>query len=212
MFEAEPLHLYTYESAPNPRRLALFQSYKGIELPITDVDMRAGAHRETTFLEVNPMGTLPALVTEEGVLLTEVIGICAYLEEHFPERPLLGRSTLERALVLSWDHRVFVTLLEAFAEMLRNRSPAFENRALPGPIDVEQIPELVDRGRKRYRAGLLQINDELGDQPFLCGDAISFADISLLVAIETGSWVKEQLPDSCERLAAWRQRCHELLD
>ncbi len=206
------MHLYTYPSAPNPRRLALFQSYKGIELPTTEIDMRAGAHREAAFLEVNPMGTLPALVTEEGVLLTEVIGICAYLEEHYPDRPLLGRNALERALVLSWDHRVFVSLLEAFAEILRNRSPAFENRALPGPIDVAQIPELVDRGRKRYQAGLLQINDELGDQPFLCGDAISFADISLLVAIEVGAWVKESLPDSCERLKAWMQRCYETLD
>ncbi|MEM1191639.1 MAG: glutathione S-transferase family protein [Pseudomonadota bacterium] len=212
MPEADPLHLYTYASAPNPRRLALFQAYKGIELPVTEVDMRAGAHREAAFLEVNPLGTLPALLTEEGVLLTEVIGICAYLEEHFPERPLLGRTALERALVLSWDHRVFVTLLEAFAEMLRNRSPAFENRALPGPIDVAQIPELVDRGRKRYRAGLQQIDDDLGDQLFLCGDAISLADISLLVAIETGSWVRESLPDSCERLKTWLQRCHEILD
>jgi glutathione S-transferase len=205
------MHLYTYETAPNPRRLLLFQSYKGIELPTDEIDMRAGAHREAAFLEVNPLGTLPALLTDEGVLLTEVIGICAYLEERFPERPLLGRTPLERALVLSWDHRVFVSIFEAFAEILRNRSPAFAHRALPGPIDVEQIPELVDRGRLRYRAGLQQIDRELGDAPFLCGDAISFADLSLLVGIETGSWVKESLPEDCDRLRRWMDRCHEAL-
>jgi glutathione S-transferase len=199
--------LYTYPSAPNPRRLDLFLRYKRLELDTREVDMRAQEHRADSFLAINPAGTLPALVTDEGVLLTEVIGICDYLEALHPERPLLGRDPLERALVLSWDHRIFVTIFEAFAEILRNRSPAFENRALPGPIDIEQIPALVDRGRKRYRAGLRLINDELGDRPFLCGDAISFADMDLLVGIETGSWVKEELPEDCGTLGTWLERC-----
>jgi glutathione S-transferase len=205
------MHLFTYPSAPNPRRLALFLQFKGIDLPCTEIDMRAGEHREAAFLEKNPHGTLPALVTDDGVLLTEVIGICAYLEALHPERPLMGHNALERALVLGWDHRVFVTVLEAFAEILRNRSPAFAHRALPGPIDVEQIPELVERGRRRYRASLKLIDEELGGRPFLCGDSLSFADISLLVGIETGSWVKESLPEGCARLEAWLERCRALL-
>ena len=184
------MHLYTYDTAPNPRRLGLFLAYKRIELPTTQIDMRQQAHRGEAFLRINPHGTLPALVTEEGALLTEVIGICAYLEALYPERPLMGQGALEQALVLSWDHRIFVSIFEAFAEVLRNRSPAFENRALPGPIDVEQIPALVERGRRRYRAGLELINAEIADRPFLCGDTITLADIDLLVAIETGSWVK----------------------
>lgn len=205
------MHLFTFSSAPNPRRLALFLAYKGIDLPTTEIDMRAGEHREEAFLAKNPQGTVPALVTDEDVLLTEVIGICSYLEAHNPERPLLGEDPLQRALVLSWDHRVFVSVLEAFAEMLRNRSPAFAHRALPGPVDVEQIPELVDRGRHRYRASLRLINDEMGNKPFLCGDHFTLADISLLVAVETGSWVKETLPEDCTALQAWMQRCHDIL-
>lgn len=206
------MHLYTFSSAPNPRRLALFLSYKNIDLPTTEIDMRVGEHRSETFLATNPHGTVPALVTDEGVMLTEVIGICAYLEEKFPDRPLMGRDALERALVLSWDHRVFVSVLEAFAEILRNRSPAFANRALPGPIDVQQIPELADRGRHRYRASLALIDGEMGDKPFLCGENFTLADISLLVAIETGSWVKETLPEDCTTLQAWMQRCQGVLN
>jgi glutathione S-transferase len=205
------MHLYTFPSAPNPRRLVLFQQFKGIDLPTTEIDMRAGEHREAAFLAKNPHGTLPALVTDDGVLLTEVIGICAYLEALYPEKPLMGRDALERALVLSWDHRVFVTVFEAFAEILRNRSPAFAHRALPGPIDIEQIPELVERGRLRYRGSLKLIDEELGDRAFLCGDNFSFADISLLVGIETGSWVKEGLPEGCPRLEAWLERCRAQL-
>lgn len=197
------MHIYTFDSAPNPRRLGLFIAYKGLEIPTTQIDMRNNAHRDEAFLAINPMGTVPALVTDEGVLLTEVIGICDYLESLYPERPLMGRTPLERALVLSWDHRIYTSLLEAFAEMLRNRSPAFANRALPGPIDIEQIPELEHRGRKRFRGTLELLNEELGDQPFLCGDSVTVADIGLLVAIETASWVKESLPESCTNLQRW---------
>jgi glutathione S-transferase len=205
------MHLYTYDSAPNPRRLGIFLAYKGLELPTTQIDMRANAHRDESFLKINPLGTVPALQTDDGVMLTEVIAICDYLESQYPENPLMGRTALERALVLSWDHRIFCSLFEAFAEMLRNRSPAFENRALPGPIDIEQIPELEHRGRKRFRASLELFDEELGDQPFLCGDAVTLADIDLLVAIETARWVKEELPASCERLHAWLERSRAAL-
>ena len=205
------MHIYTFDSAPNPRRLGLFIAYKGLDIPTTQIDMRSNAHREDEFLAINPMGTVPALVTDEGVLLTEVIAICDYLESLYPERPLMGRTPLERALVLSWDHRIFTSLFEAFAEMLRNRSRAFENRALPGPIDIEQIPELEHRGRKRFRGTLELFDKELGDQAFLCGDAVTFVDINLLVAVETASWVKESLPESCGNLQAWLERTRAAL-
>lgn len=205
------MHLYTYDSAPNPRRLVLFMALKGIELPTTQIDMRANAHRDPEFLAVNPLGTVPALLTDEGVLLTEVIAICDYLESMNPNTPLMGSNALERALVLSWDHRIFVSIFEAFAEMLRNRSPAFENRALPGPLDVEQIPALEARGRKRFRGSLELFDAELGDKPFLCGDNISFADIDLFVGVETARWVKESIPEACTNLLAWQERCRSAL-
>jgi glutathione S-transferase len=95
--------------------------------------------------------------------------------------------------------------------MLRNRSPAFENRALPGPLDVEQIAALVERGRKRFRGSLELFNEELGDKSFLCGDAITFADIDLFVGVETASWVKESIPEGCDNLTAWAERCRAVL-
>ena len=141
------MHLYNYDSAPNPRRLVLFLAYKGIELPTTQIDMRANQHRGEEFLRINSHGTLPALQTDEGELLTEVVGICDYLESLYPEKPLMGEGAMQRALVLSWDHRIYVSIIEAFAEMLRNSSPAFAHRAMPGPIDIE-----TDSGTGRTRA------------------------------------------------------------
>lgn len=206
------MHLYTYDPAPNPRRLTLFLAYKCIELPTTQIDMRVNAHREADYLAINPLGTLPALQTDEGPLLTEGIAICAYLEAKFPDRPLMGTTSIERALVLSWDHRIFVSLFEAFAEIFRNGSPGFKDRALPGPTDIEQIPALVHRGRKRFRATLELFDRELENRPFLCGDQITFADIDLLVAVETARWVKEDLPPSLEKLSAWHPRTRAALN
>ena len=205
------MHLYTYDSAPNPRRLGLFLAYKGIDLPTTQIDMRENKHRDDEFLAINPLGTLPALMTDEGVMLTEVVAICDYLDALYPDKSLMGSTALERALVISWDHRIFVSIFEAFAEMLRNRSPAFENRALPGPLDVEQIPALEERGRKRFRGSLELFDAELGDKPFLCGDTITFADIDLLVGVETARWVKESIPEGCDNLQAWLERSRALL-
>lgn len=205
------MHLYNYDSAPNPRRLVLFLQHKGIELPTTQIDMRENAHRNAEFLTINPLGTLPALATDEGVILTEVIAICDYLESLYPERPLMGTTAIERALVLSWDHRIFTSLFEAFAEILRNRSPAFANRALPGPIDIEQIPELEKRGRHRFNATLRLYDAELAERLFFCGDRLTFADIDALVAVETARWVKESVPEDCTHLLAWLARCREEL-
>lgn len=202
------MHLYTFDSAPSPRRVGLFIAYKGLDIPTTQIDMRAQAHLKPEYLAINALGTVPALRTGEGVMLTEIVAICAYLEAQFPDKPLMGRTALEQALVLNWDHRVFTTLIEPFAEILRNRSPAFANRALPGPIDVEQIPALVDRGHKRFRAGLELFDRELGEQPFLCGEHFTQADIDLMVVLETSSWVKESLPESCTRLQAWLERAN----
>jgi glutathione S-transferase len=205
------MHLYTYDSAPNPRRLGLFIAYKGIELPTTQIDMRENAHRGEAFLAVNPHGTLPALLTDDGTLLTEVVGICHYLESQYPDKPLMGSTALERALVISWDHRLYVSLMEAFAEMLRNGSPAFANRAIPGSIDVEQIPALVDRGRHRFRESLKLFDSELADRPFLCGEHVTLADIDLLVCLDVARWVKESLPEECSNLQAWYPRTQAAL-
>ena len=205
------MHFYSYDPAPSPRRVGLFLRYKEVDIPTTQIDMRAGEHLAAEYRAVNPLGTVPALRTEEGVLLTEVIAICDYLEAQYPDRPLFGSNPGERALVLNWMNRIYGSVLMAFAEMLRNGSPAFANRALPGPIDVEQIPALAERGRMRYQASLELFEQELGDHPFLCGENLSQADIDLYVGIHTGRWVKQTLPADCERLQSWYARTAEAL-
>jgi len=184
------MKLYTYDRAPNPQRLALFMKYKGIEIETEQVDLMAAEQFSDEYRALVPDCTVPALVLDDGSLLSEVIGICSYLEGLYPEKPLFGQTDLERAHVISWDHKLFLFAFMPVAEALRNGSPNFANRALPGPAEVEQIPALAERGMKRLDYAWSELNKILGDKTWLAGDFFSLADIDMAVCEGFSAWVK----------------------
>ncbi|MEH6583985.1 MAG: glutathione S-transferase family protein [Halioglobus sp.] len=184
------MKLYTFDPAPNPKRLADFMTYKGIEIETTQIDMMGGEQLGEDYLKINPAGTVPALVLDDGTVLTEVIGMCVYLEALYPEKPLLGNTALEKALVTSWSHKLFAMIMMAVADALRNRSPNFANRALPGPLDVPQIEALVERGKLRLNYAWPEMEKALDGREWLASDSISLADIDLAACVGFAGWVK----------------------
>ncbi|MGF7162367.1 maleylacetoacetate isomerase [Rhodoligotrophos appendicifer] len=58
-----------------------------------------GEHRDAAFLAINPQGLVPALALEDGRILTQSLAVLEYLEERYPEPPLLPRGSRERAQV-----------------------------------------------------------------------------------------------------------------
>ncbi len=184
------MKIYTFDAAPNPQRLSLFLKYKGIEIDTQQIDMVAKEQLGDEYQAIVPEGTIPALALDDGTVMTEVIGMCAYLEALHPEKPLMGSSDLERAEVLSWDHRIFMTLLMPIAEALRNGNPNFAGRALPGPLDIEQIPALAERGALRLEHGWAYMNKILVGKTWLAGDSFSLADIDMAVCAGFAGWVK----------------------
>jgi glutathione S-transferase len=196
------VRLFTYDPAPNPRRVTLFTQYKGLEIETQQIDMMAQEQLGESYRSINPACTVPALVLEDGTVLTEVIGICAYLEALNPGKPLLGDTALERAQVISWDHKLFNMLLSAIAEVLRNSSKGFVDRGLPGPLNVPQIPELAERGKLRLAHAWSSLDEELAGREWLVGDGPSLADIDLLVCAEFSGWIKQAPPEKCVNLQA----------
>ncbi len=91
-------------------------------------------------------------------------------------------------------------LYSSIADALRNTSPGFKGRALPGPLDLEQIPELAERGKIRINWAWKELNRELAKRQFIAGDKFSFADIDLLVAVGFSGWVKCKPPEELTRL------------
>lgn len=206
------MKLYTFDSAPNPARLKMFIDYKGIEIDTVQVDMGKAAQLEADYTEIVPEATLPALVLDDGSRLTEVIAIAHYLEGLHPDRPLLGTSNEEKAMILNWNHRLFNTVFMACAEIFRNSHPAYASRGLPGPADMPQIPALAERGRARLDLALKTLEHELGNRPFVAGDNFSFADIDLLAAVVFARWgAKVDLSEEYPNLLAWRARTEAAL-
>ncbi len=206
------MKLYTFDSAPNPARLKMFLEYKDIHIDTQQIDMAKMEQHSPEYLAVVPEGTVPVLVLEDGTRITEVIAIAHYLESLYPEKPLLGVTPVEKAMVLNWTHRLFNSVFTACAEAFRNTHPAFKDRALPGTTPYAQIPELAERGRNRLVSSLEQLDKELATRPFVAGEHFSFADIDLLALLTFAKWAaKVEADPSLTHLAAWRSRAQESL-
>lgn len=206
------MKLYTFDAAPNPARVGLFMAHKGIALETVQIDLGKEEQLGATYRAIVPEATVPALLLDNGAVLTAVIAIVHYLEEIFPDKPLLGRTPEERALILNWNHRLFGEVFSAIADAFRNAHPNYVDRALPGPINVAQLPDLADRGRMRLTESFSMLNDALASQTFLAGEHVSFADIDLLVAIDFAKWAARMTPDeSLEHLHRWRANTKAIL-
>jgi glutathione S-transferase len=200
------MKLYTCDPAPNARRLQLFLNYKGIELETQQIDLANQQQHEPEYAAINPLRTIPALELDDGTLLTEVIAQVAYLESQYPDKPLLGSTDQEKAQVLNWDHLVYLSGFSAIADMLRNRSKGFASRAMTGALPLEQIPELVARGKLRLDAFWPMMEARLGSSRWVASENFSYADIDLYCLVEFSSWVKEGIPEDCANLQDWHQR------
>jgi glutathione S-transferase len=196
--------LYDCATAPSPRRARILLAEKGVVHETIQVDLRNGEHLGDAYRKVNPQCTVPALRTDEGLLLTDNAAITAWLEARFPEPPLLGSTPAEKAEIASWNWRVEFEGLLAIAEALRNSAPAMAHRALPGPVDYAQIPELAERGLARARQFFVMLNDRLAGREYVAADRFSIADITAVVAVDFARVVKVKPGEQHPHLQRWR--------
>lgn len=200
---------YDCSTAPNPRRARMFLAEKGLSPETHDISIAKGEQLDATFLAVNPRATIPVLVTDTGTVLTENLGIAAYLEAAHPEPPLMGRDADEKGLVLMWNSIVEQQGGAPVAEALRNTHPAFENRAIPGPDHYAQIPELAERGQARTARFFDLLEERLQDSPFLATDHFTLADISAFVFVDFARVIKMRVPEANTATLAWQEAIRE---
>jgi glutathione S-transferase len=197
--------LYDCATAPSPRRARILLAEKGIAHETVQVDLRNKEQLSDAFRAINPQCTVPALRTEEGDVLTDNAAITAYLEAQFPNPPLLGRTPAEKAEIASWHWRVEFEGLLAIAEALRNSAPAMANRALPGPVDYTQIPELAQRGLARVQQFMDMLNAHLAGRDFIAANQFSIVDITAVVAIDFARVVRIKPSEQHVNLLRWRE-------
>ena len=69
------MKLYTTEGAPNPRRVRIFLSEKGINVPMQEISIMKQEHKTDEYRKISPFSRVPALVLDDGSVLLESVAI-----------------------------------------------------------------------------------------------------------------------------------------
>ncbi|MEQ1499107.1 MAG: glutathione S-transferase N-terminal domain-containing protein [Novosphingobium sp.] len=197
---------YDFNRAPSPRRARIVLAEKGIAHEAREIDLATGEQRGEAFARINPGLTVPALVLDDGAVLGDNAAIAAWAEAFQPDPPLLGTTPLEKAKVASWNSKIEGECFMAIAEVLRNTSKGMIGRALPGPNDYAQIPELAERGRARLGHFLDRFEAHMQGREWVALDCFSLPDISAGVALDFAGWVKVDANEGRPAIADWRAR------
>ncbi|MEP2990169.1 MAG: glutathione S-transferase family protein [Parasphingorhabdus sp.] len=191
------MKLYTTHPAPNPFRVKVFLAEKGIDLPIQNVDIMSGETRQAEFLDKNSLGELPVLELDDGMILTETIAICRYLEQLYPEKPLLGENSLETAKIEMWTRRMEQQILAPLAQIGLHTFPIFADK-------IEQIPEYAETQKRLAVKRWAWLNGELSDgRTYVVDDRFSVADITGMAALMVCNFSKEEVPVELSHVKRW---------
>jgi len=200
------MKLYDWNGAPNPRRAVIFIKEKGLDIPLIDVGVK-GALLSDDYLASGAQGLVPTLELDDGTRIGEAMAICRYLESLYPEPPLMGIDALDRARVDMWERRADMEGIGAVGELFRNSHPAFAGRGLPGRTErIEQIPELIARGRARMGWFFDKFDAQIGNNEFVTGERFTVADITALCVTDFAlSACKVEIPEACGNFRRWHQ-------
>ncbi len=155
--------------------LALREANADFTLVRVDPKTKTTATGES-FLTVNPKGYVPALVLNDGQVLTEAAAILQYVADQYPSANLApAYATLDRYRLMEWLN--FIS-----AELHTNMGGLFR-------ADESTRPKLVERLELR----LTNAEQLLGDRPFVLGDTLSVADLYLYVILNWSKWTKVDL-------------------
>ena len=186
---------------PNPRLVKMFAAEKGIQLDLVEVDIVAGENRQPAWQAINPTSTTPVLELDSGLCIAETTAICEYLEDRFPAPALIGTTPEARAVTRMWWRRADLIVVQPMTTGFRGAEglPLFQGR-------VRCLPQAADDLKQATQEGLAWFEAQLGDKPYIAGDALTVADLQLFCFVEFGDKVGQGLNPAHLRLAAWRER------
>lgn len=196
---------YDTQTAPSPRRARIILAEKGVPHDVVQIDMNKGEQMSDAYRAINPNCTIPALKLEDGNVLTDNAGIAAYLEAAYPNPPLLGTTSLEKAEIATWIAKIENGFGMAVASAFRNSHPAMKGRALPGPHDYPQIPELAERGLAQVTHFLASFNTHLEGRTYIATDRFSVADVVAICFLDFARVVGQKLTDEHPNVLAYRK-------
>jgi glutathione S-transferase len=140
---------------------------------------------------------MPALVLDDGTIITESIAICRYFEVMQPEPPLFGVGAKEVALVEMWNRRCEFNLFANVAAVFRHLHPSMKE------LEVPQIPAYAEAMRPHVIWFLELMDKELATREFIAGDRYSVADITALVSVDFMKPSRIVMPETLANVKRW---------
>lgn len=169
------MKLYTFFRGSSPFRVRIALNLKGLAYEPVFVHLGKGEQRKLPYAAVNPQSLVPALVLDDGHVLTQSLAIIEYLDETFPKPRLIPEDALGRARV-----RALSLIVACEIHPLNNaRTLAHLRKAM------NQTDEQVNAWYRHWVAdGLAKVEASLAHFPgsgrFCHGDAPTMADCCLV--------------------------------
>lgn len=191
------IKLYDFLSSPNCQRVKVVLAEKKLPYETVPVDLKKGEQKKPEYLKLNPGGKVPVLIDGATVLYESLI-INEYLDEKYPEPPLMPKDHAKRAKI-----RILIDYgmnhLDLPYQTIRKEMMKDEK---------ERSRETIDKAKQELKNLLQRFEREIGEQQYLAGD-FSLVDAALIprfIRLE-GMGV---LPDaSLSRLGSWLKRMKE---
>ncbi len=192
------IELYHWEPNAASARVLIALEEKGVKFESRYLDVLAFEQFAPAFLDLNPFGQVPLLVDDEDVY-SEASYICEYLDEAYPDPPLLPERPLDRWAARGWQKYVDDYLAAAVSDLAwpalglpvlraRNSAAVLEEAVARIPVKErrdqwqaavgETDPEVLDKARERIRLALEKTEADLAERDWLAPGGYSLADIA----------------------------------
>lgn len=194
------MKLYVTPVAPNPTRVRLYVAEKiaaGAEMDLSEVrvNLVEGEQNSAEHLARNPFGRVPVLELSDGSYLGESLAIIEYLEELYPEPPMVGHEPLERARVRELERIAELGVLQPVARIVH---------ATNSPLGHTPNPGIADHFRPALDKAMGVLEGVFADgREFIAGDRCSIADCTLQAAFQFARYGRFDAYESYPRLIRW---------
>lgn len=162
------IKFYDFKSSPNCQRVKVVLAEKNLAYDTVPIDLRKQEQKTPEYLKLNPYGKVPVL-TDDSTVLYESLIINEYLDEKYPNPPLMPKDPASRAKA-----RILVDYGMAHFDS------AYQKLRMELMKDAkEQSQPVIDGAKSDLKKLLQRFEDEIGEQPYLIGD-FSLVDADLI--------------------------------
>lgn len=170
-----PMKLYTWWRSQASFRVRIALHLKGLTAEMIFIDLSKDDQFAATYQFINPEMVLPTFIDGEGPPLRQSLAILEYLEEQYPDRPLLPTDVHSRAHVRALAQ---VVAVDAHPFVVpRVRKYLEQELGLNEAVRMRWIQHWLDSGTRTIE-DMLSHDGRTGR--FCCGDAPTIADICLI--------------------------------